>query len=327
MIALQYELTTYKKFLEDLSVFLDIPLIDHTLYFPATIGKGYIKYLQLPDKTEVLIAYFRLKNDFVLERKKDAKEYYTFCCEEISELKEFSMTIGADQLQATEKFSAMYLTSFLYDVGYHLKPDTQVSSIRMLLTPEWMRNYLGLDQQAAVLAQYLQMKTAGILYKKVDAAAREIMKELLQKPRTVGAPALFYQSRLLHLVEKFFQWMNESLQQHPHRTQDLSRHDIERMRKTELHLLRNLAAPPTIKELAKMAAISESKLKKLFKAVYGLPPYEYFQKHRMDKARTMLLTGQYSIKDVGYALGYTNLSNFTLAFKKAFGLLPSDLLK
>jgi AraC-like DNA-binding protein len=47
----------------------------------------------------------------------------------------------------------------------------------------------------------------------------------------------------------------------------------------------------------------------------------------MDKARTMLLTGQYSIKDVGYALGYTNLSNFTLAFKKAFGLLPSDLLK
>ena len=47
----------------------------------------------------------------------------------------------------------------------------------------------------------------------------------------------------------------------------------------------------------------------------------------MQKARIMLLTGEHSIKDVGYTLGYANLSNFTLAFKKEFKMLPSDLLK
>jgi len=47
----------------------------------------------------------------------------------------------------------------------------------------------------------------------------------------------------------------------------------------------------------------------------------------MEKARVMLLSREYSIKDVGYAVGFVNLSNFTLAFKKQFGQLPSDLLK
>ena len=76
-----------------------------------------------------------------------------------------------------------------------------------------------------------------------------------------------------------------------------------------------------------MVAMSDSKLKKIFKMVYGLPIYEYFQKHRMQRARLMLLSGSYSIKDVGYTLGYSNLSNFTLAFKKEFNKLPSEITK
>jgi len=47
----------------------------------------------------------------------------------------------------------------------------------------------------------------------------------------------------------------------------------------------------------------------------------------MQKARLMLLSGNYSVKDIGYTLGYTNLSNFTLAFKKVFGRLPSEVLR
>ena len=58
-----------------------------------------------------------------------------------------------------------------------------------------------------------------------------------------------------------------------------------------------------------------------------MPPYEYFQKQRMQKAMTLLKSGEHSIKDVGYTLGYANLSNFTLAFKKVYGVLPSVITK
>jgi AraC-like DNA-binding protein len=73
--------------------------------------------------------------------------------------------------------------------------------------------------------------------------------------------------------------------------------------------------------------MSPSKLKKQFKDVYGMPIYEYFQKNRMQKAREMLLEGNRSVKAVGMELGFSNLSNFSLAFKKEFDELPSELLK
>jgi AraC-like DNA-binding protein len=78
--------------------------------------------------------------------------------------------------------------------------------------------------------------------------------------------------------------------------------------------------------LARMAAMSPSKLKTSFRDVYGLPIYQYFQKHRMNKAKAMLLSQKYNVREVGIDVGFSNLSNFAKAFKKSFDQLPSDIL-
>jgi AraC-like DNA-binding protein len=326
MIALQYELTTYKKFLDDIAGFLGLPVVDNTLRFPEKIGSGFMKVIDLPGGVEAILSHFRLYHDFLLERKKTDREYYTFCCEELKEVTEFSMTIESDTFELKENSqSAMYLTSFLYDVGYALKSNGIASSVRVLLTPDWVKNYLGFDKKEETLQQYLELKTAGILYKKVDAHSAFIMNELLRDSQP--GHLLFYHSRILRLMDTFSNWLTEETLRRPV-TMNISAADINRIRKVERELTGDFSVPaPTIPELAKLVAISESKLKTLFKAVYGLPPYEYFQKHRMEKARLMLLSKTYSIKDVGYAVGYANLSNFTLAFKKQFNQLPSEMLK
>jgi len=129
------------------------------------------------------------------------------------------------------------------------------------------------------------------------------------------------------MVEIFFSWL-ENDSSYPSIRPIISRSDIEIAQKVESIITdESIAIPPTIKNLSRQVAMSDSKLKKIFKLVYGLPIYEYFQKHRMQKARLMLLSGNYSIKDVGYSLGYSNLSNFTLAFKKEFQKLPSEITK
>lgn len=326
MIALQYDLTTYKKFLEDIASYLGLKIIDNTIHFPEKIGNGFMKLIVLPGRIEAFLSHFRLNYDFLLERKKHSSEYYTFCCEEIKKVDEFSMKIESDTFEMKEDDrSAMYLTSFLYDVGYSLKRNTIVNSVRVLLTPEWVKNYLGFAKKEEVLQQYLELKTSGILYKKVDAESALIMNELMKQKN--GQSLLFYHTRILRLMDTFANWLTEETIRHP-TTMNISAKDIERIRKIESRLTNDFSTPPpTIPELARSIAISESKLKTLFKAVYGLPPYEYFQKHRMEKARLMLLSKKYSIKDVGYAVGYANLSNFTLAFKKQFKQLPSELLK
>jgi AraC-like DNA-binding protein len=107
----------------------------------------------------------------------------------------------------------------------------------------------------------------------------------------------------------------------------LSKADIDRVMQVEAALTRDIFEPaPTIHQLARMVSISESKLKKDFKLIYRVPVYEYFQKVRMQAAKDKLLSGDHSVKEVAMELGYSNLSNFTIAFKKEFGLLPSKLL-
>ncbi len=325
MISLRYELTTFRNFLVEFANFLGAPFTDNTVHFPENYGQGYMRLLELPGNMEAMLSNFRLQHDIVMERKKDLHEYYVFCCEEVTDLSELTIQIESDRmLVRSEDRSAIYLTGFLYDLAYSLRRDASVRSLRVMLSPTWMQQFLGLSDKDKVLEKYLEMKTAGIWLKKIDPEAKETFKELFNGEQN---NLLFMQNRILRLVEKFFSGLSDELQRLPH-VAGVSRHDIEQMMKIESVLIKDVGTPPpTIPELARTAAMSESKLKKLFKAVYGLPPYEYYQKNRMQKAKLMLLTGRYSIKDVGYALGYSNLSNFTLAFKKEFKQLPSELLK
>ena len=107
----------------------------------------------------------------------------------------------------------------------------------------------------------------------------------------------------------------------------LSNEVISRLDNVERELIKDFSSmPKSIAELAKMAAMSPSKLKNSFKEIYGLPLYQYFQKKRMHKAKSMLVSRKYSVREVGMEVGYSNLSNFAKAFKKSFDQLPSDLL-
>ncbi len=129
------------------------------------------------------------------------------------------------------------------------------------------------------------------------------------------------------MIERFFLHLYDKMHNPDFRV-PLSTDDINRVMQIEGILTKDIfQAPPSIQQLAKMVAVSESKLKKDFKVMYGSPIYEYYQKARMQAAQDKLLTGKFSVKEIAMELGYSNLSNFTIAFKKEFGVLPSQLLQ
>lgn len=103
--------------------------------------------------------------------------------------------------------------------------------------------------------------------------------------------------------------------------------DIKNVMKVRHVILSDLNAHPSIPELAAIATMSESKLHKTFKQVFGKSVYQYRLDARMDEARTLLLTRKYSVKDLGIKLGYSNISQFIKAFKKVYGTTPKSYLK
>lgn len=81
---------------------------------------------------------------------------------------------------------------------------------------------------------------------------------------------------------------------------------------------------PTVEELAKMAHMGPSKFKNSFKQVFGLPPIQYHNRVRMEFAASEIQNNAKTPTEVSYVLGYSHPSNFTKAFKKYFGQLPSS---
>ena len=85
-------------------------------------------------------------------------------------------------------------------------------------------------------------------------------------------------------------------------------------------------APLTIKELSRKVAMNECYLKKGFKTLTGKTINEYQQELRITKAKELLSIGGQSVTDVAAQLGYSSISHFSTAFKKATGLKPCELL-
>jgi AraC-like DNA-binding protein len=74
--------------------------------------------------------------------------------------------------------------------------------------------------------------------------------------------------------------------------------------------------------LAAMIGMSETKMKQLFKQTFGDSIYNYFQKVRMEEAAFLLKQGGYSVSQVGFELGFTNLSHFSRLFESHYGTTP-----
>ncbi len=324
MISWNYKLTTYTNYLCKLAGLFKTTISNDELPLPEWAGSGFFRIMQLDNGLEALLYKFTTNDTIVFSREKDGAEFYTLVFDELENAQGFAVKIDEDPAShAVERPAALYLTSFLYEVETVLQKNVTIKGIRILLSARWMQHYLQLSQNEAVLEKYIGLKSAGIWYKPVSEELTGLLHELLNLN---DAPRLFYQNKVFRIIELFFEWLYNEMKILPDGG-GIARRDIEMAQKIEGILTEDVTIlPPTIKELAREAAMSESKLKKIFKSVYGLPPYEYYQRQRMQKARLMLLSGDYSVKDIGYTLGYANLSNFTLAFKKVFGKLPSQVL-
>ena len=75
--------------------------------------------------------------------------------------------------------------------------------------------------------------------------------------------------------------------------------------------------------LARSAAVSPAYFNRSFKAAFGETPHQYVMTRRMERAKAMLRTGDMSVTDVCFAVGFSSLGSFSTQFKRLVGDTPS----
>jgi AraC family transcriptional regulator len=78
----------------------------------------------------------------------------------------------------------------------------------------------------------------------------------------------------------------------------------------------------SIARLARSAAISASHFKTLFKRTTGMPVHQYVVQRRVERARTLLASGDLSASQVALAAGFAHQSHMARAMRRLLGVTP-----
>lgn len=80
-------------------------------------------------------------------------------------------------------------------------------------------------------------------------------------------------------------------------------------------------------DVCKEVNISESTLRRIFSAFYGIPPKKYLVQRRLEKAVEMLIEDEKSVKEVAAMCGFDDEKYFSRVIKKKYGCAPSEIKK
>jgi len=89
----------------------------------------------------------------------------------------------------------------------------------------------------------------------------------------------------------------------------------------------NIRSNLKLEEVAFLCNMSLSTFKRHFIKEYGVNPGKWLQDKRLDYAKSMMTDKGLAASEVYFEVGYTNLSNFSNAFKTKFGYSPREISK
>lgn len=146
-------------------------------------------------------------------------------------------------------------------------------------------------------------------------------QQIFQCPYKGNMKKLFLESKALELISHLMTY-HFGPQTGPDTL--ISENDLKSIKKARNFLIESMETPPSLKELARTVGISESRLTRNFRKVYGTSVFGYLRDQRMAKARVLLESGNMSVTEAAYTVGYSSLSHFTRIFHTYSGMNPQD---
>ena len=98
----------------------------------------------------------------------------------------------------------------------------------------------------------------------------------------------------------------------------------ERIGRVTAHIEEHLHEELSVEALARVAALSPSRLAHLFRDRMGLSPMQFLEMRRIEKAKHLLLTTDLPVQQVGQSTGFPNAQHFSIRFRKLAGQSPRD---
>ncbi len=127
------------------------------------------------------------------------------------------------------------------------------------------------------------------------------------------------------IIKRLLKFSLREIAAHSNESQKFSLEYLESLYAAKHHIDNRLLEHDTISTISRKVGINELKLKKGFKEIFGVGVYGYRKRERLRIAKGELEQTRKSIKQVAKIAGYKSANNFSIAFKKIFGVTPQSM--
>lgn len=96
-----------------------------------------------------------------------------------------------------------------------------------------------------------------------------------------------------------------------------------RLRRVEQYIAEHFSRCISLSELASVAGLSRMHFAAQFRAATGYRPREYLLNHRIERAKTMLVTTERPLAEIALAVGFSTQAHFSTVFKRISSHSPA----
>lgn len=279
------------------------------LVIPPQFGKGYVTRYIFNEQIRMMIMNYELKENLVIDNP------------EVNTPRKMILFKFQHIFDQSEKQPAVLITTTSMNVDPVIPIHTNTSTINIEVDSNYLKSLFDQSEKSPVLQSLLEntqpLFFEQIIYPSLQEIVNEIVSESIQETFKI----FFLRIKAEELVCRLLMELEKREKTHLYA---LNSRDLETIYRIKEQMLDHLDTPPLINDLALTANMSPTKLKSLFKQIFGKSIFSYYQEFRMKKAALLLKEGSLSVSDVGYQMGFTNLSHFSRVFQEHIGMKPKQ---
>ncbi|ATP55759.1 transcriptional regulator [Pedobacter ginsengisoli] len=211
------------------------------------------------------------------------------------------------------------------DIDFLIKSGSKSYGISILIKKDILREYLS---KAGILTEILnkvfdQKQNTVLHYTQMSSNSWHIINEF--RKNTAGS--LSFDLLLSALVYNLLADCLDDIMKKEITISKVLRSDITMIFISQSNLVKKQEGLfPGITALAAEANMSETKYKQLYKKITGQTPNAFFLNNKLELARDLLASGQYTIGELAEKLSFTNASHLSGQFKACFGMSPKEYI-
>jgi len=285
------------------------------IYIPKSKGFGYITGFNWDSGMRMLLRNYHLKEDIIIERTNELTDDQDDIVFMLSGV--FSSHIQLEKQLFAEQANVLICRHAVSSV-IAMPSNTLFRSITIAIPRQYLHRFFN-EVNHPVIKSILEAKNNFVFESRISPEVIKTANDILNQAVPENLENYYYRLKCEELLCNVFTLL---IQREAIPTSSMHITDIKAIYAIKIHLQSYLNEPPNIALLAKEANMSEPKLRRLFKQTFGKGVFDYYQTARMQEAARLLKEVRLSVSEVGYRLGFTNLSHFSRVFEKHIGMKP-----